>query len=83
MRVSSDSTYAEVLKIARNRISLEHIGIEKTRLRKTATGNVLIEIPGKDKKKETDLLASEMRKALEGKAIIVRPCIKGETAYSG
>lgn len=43
---------------------------------------MLIEISGKDKKKETDLLASEMRKA-EGKAIIVRPCIKGEVRIFG
>lgn len=68
VRVNEDFTYAEVLKIARNQISLEGLGIEKTKLRKTTTGNMLIEIPGNDKKEEADRLADEMRKVLKGKA---------------
>lgn len=83
VRVNEDFTYAEVLKIARNQISLEGLGIEKTKLRKTATGNMLIEIPGNDKKEEADRLANEMRRVLEGKATIARPCIKGEVRMFG
>lgn len=83
VRVNEDFTYAEVLKIARNQISLKGLGIEKTKLRKTATGNMLIEIPGNDKKEEADRLANEMRRVLEGKATIARPYIKGEVRMFG
>jgi len=73
-----DFTYAQALKKAREKISLEDMGIEKTRIRKTATGNILIEIPGIDRSNEADKLASKLQSVLEGVAQIARPTIKGE-----
>jgi len=76
-------TYAQALKRAREKISLEEIGIEKTRIRKTATGNILIEIPGIDRSGEADRLATKLQNVLEGIAKIARPTIKGEIRLFG
>lgn len=76
-------SYSEVLKKAREKVSLEQIGIEKTKIRKTAAGNILIEIPGIGKNTEADRLAMELNKVLEGEAIIARPIIRGELRLFG
>jgi len=49
--------YAEALRKARERISLADLNIERTRIRKAATGAVLIEIPGEETKAKADELA--------------------------
>lgn len=76
-------TYADALKKARDSISLEKLGIGKTRIRKTAAGNVLIEIPGNSKNEEADRLATELYKVLKDKALVARPIIKGELRLFG
>lgn len=77
------TTYADILKKARDNIPLEQIGIGKTRIRKTAAGNILIEIPGNSKNEEADRLATELHKVLDGEALIARPIIRGELRLFG
>ncbi|GAB1869279.1 CCHC-type domain-containing protein [Camponotus japonicus] len=76
-------TYASVLRKAREKISLEEIGIDKTRIRRTVGGNILIEIPGINKSAEADKLAEELHKVLETEIMISRPTIKGELRLFG
>lgn len=76
-------TYASVLRKARDNISLEKIGIERTRIRKTAGGNILIEIPGINKTAEADKLAAELNKVLDKEIMVARPTIMGELRLFG
>ncbi|EFN62147.1 hypothetical protein EAG_13725, partial [Camponotus floridanus] len=68
---------------AREKISLEEIGIEKTRIRKTAGGNVLIAIPGANRGMEADRLAEELTKVLDKEITVSRPNIMGELRLFG
>lgn len=76
-------TYASVLRKARDKISLEEFGIEKTRIRRTVGGNILIEIPGVNKSAEADKLAEELNKVLDTEVTVSRPTIKGELRLFG
>lgn len=76
-------TYADVLRKARENISLEEMGIERTCIRKTAGGNILIEIPGGNKSAEADKLAAELHKVLEKEVMVARPVIMGELRLFG
>ncbi|RLU24748.1 hypothetical protein DMN91_002838 [Ooceraea biroi] len=76
-------TYGEVLRQARQALELETFGITDTRVRRTANGGTLIEIPGPDGASKADLLAGHLRTALEGEASVSRPVVKGELRLSG
>lgn len=76
-------SYANVLKKARDNISLEEIGIEETRIRRTAAGSILIEIPRIGKSEVADRLATELHRVLEGEATVARPTIRGELRLFG
>ncbi|XP_025266437.1 golgin subfamily A member 6-like protein 22 [Camponotus floridanus] len=76
-------SYADILRKAREKISLEEIGIEKTRIRKTAGGNVLIAIPGANRGMEADRLAEELTKVLDKEITVSRPNIMGELRLFG
>jgi len=53
----------EALKKARERVSLADIKIDRTRIRRVATGAMIIEIPGEGTKEKTDELAKRLRSA--------------------
>jgi len=57
-------TYAEALRKARERVSLADLNIERTRIRRAATGAMLIEIPGEGTKEKSDELATRLKVAL-------------------
>lgn len=68
----------EILKYAREKISLLELGIERSKVRRAANGGVLIEIPGPDGVIKADRLANKLREVVKDKAIISRPVVKGE-----
>lgn len=57
--------FAEVLRKAKEKISLGELGIKRSKVRRTATGDVLVEIFGNNTKRKADLLADRVRKELE------------------
>lgn len=77
------TSYANILKKARDNIPLDKIGVGTTRIRKTAAGNVLIEIPGSTKNEDADRLAEELHRVLDGEAVIARPIVRGELRLFG
>lgn len=76
-------TYAEILKKVKNNINIEELGIRDTRIRRTATGSLLIQIAGENSKNQADALADEMRRVVGVEAKIGRPCRKAEIRISG
>jgi len=75
MTCEGDSaSYAEALRKAKEKIPLAELNITDTRIRRAATGAVIIEIPGEGMRAKADLLANRMREELrELGARITRP----------
>lgn len=48
----------------KSNINIEELGISDTRIRRTATGGLLIQIAGENSKVQADALAEEMRKVV-------------------
>lgn len=80
---AENSSYAAVLKKARENIPLAEMGIENSRIRRTVNGGRIIEIPGLDAAEKTDKLAERLRSVLGAEAVIARPSIKGELRILG
>lgn len=76
-------SYADILKKTKNSINIEELGIRETRIRRTATGNLLIQIAGEESKKQADALPAEMRKIVSKEAVVGKPCRKVEIRISG
>jgi len=66
---------AKTMKLARERIKLEELGVRELRPRRARTGALLLEIPGADSNKLADTLAAKMREVLadEPGVVISRP----------
>ncbi|KYN28026.1 hypothetical protein ALC57_02566, partial [Trachymyrmex cornetzi] len=81
---SGGATYAEVMRLARSKISLEDLGIANTRIRKAQAGGLLIEIPGGEEAGEkAEALVEKFRAALAESEFreevrIVRPMRRAE-----
>lgn len=75
-------SFADILRKARNDISLQDVGIEKTRIRHSKAGELLIEVFGQDNKEKADDLAGRMSAKLTG-VNIRRPVKQGELRMSG
>jgi len=58
------ASYAEALRKARERITLADLNIAETKIRRAATGAVIIQIPGENMKEKADLLANKMKEEL-------------------
>jgi len=58
---SGGLSYAEIIKLARERINLKELGIENPRMRRAANGGVIIEIAGPESAVKADSLASRLR----------------------
>ncbi|XP_011701454.1 PREDICTED: uncharacterized protein LOC105458086 [Wasmannia auropunctata] len=77
-------TYSEIIRKARNEITLEEIGIKETRMRSTVAGGVLIEIPGENTSPAADTLARKLRDAFQETNILIkRPMLRGEIRLTG
>ncbi|XP_071577582.1 uncharacterized protein [Temnothorax nylanderi] len=76
--LNTEVSYADILKTARDKISLDNMGIEDSRIRKSLNGGVIIEIPGADGASKADLLAKKLKEVLSASAKISRPTVMGE-----
>lgn len=81
--VESAPSYAELLRTARERVNLSDVGITDSRIRWSAGGSILIEIPGLGKNEKAELLADRLKEALAGYATVSRPVVGGELRLWG
>lgn len=81
--VDESATYAQILKAARDKVSLKDLGITNPRIRKAINGGVIIEISGEDGPVKADNLAGKLREAVGGMTQVVRPVAKGELLLIG
>jgi len=68
-----NGTYADKIKEAREKISLDEIGIKELKIRRAATGGYMFEISGEDKVAKADRLAMKLRGGIAG-VKVARPC---------
>lgn len=78
-----DETYAQVLAKAKEKVSLRELEIDRTRVRKTATGGVLVEIYGNDTREKADRLANKLREELGSEMTVTRPERRKEILLKG
>lgn len=83
IRPAPGGSVAEVLHMAKSAVSLEEIGICDTRLRRSASGGLLIEIPGPDGPRRADILAQQLRTALGDAAVVTRPMTRADCRLVG
>jgi len=62
-------SYADVLKKARQEVSLGELGIEVTKIRRGLNGSIMIEIPGRDSSSKAKMLADKLKEKLDEKEI--------------
>ncbi|XP_024882115.1 uncharacterized protein LOC112461196, partial [Temnothorax curvispinosus] len=67
----SPASYAEVLRTARERVSLADLGVARVSCRRAITGGLVIEVPGDGQGEKADLLARQVSAALEGSGVRV------------
>ncbi|XP_020296328.1 uncharacterized protein LOC109861193 [Pseudomyrmex gracilis] len=77
------ATYASVMRLAKEGVSLPTLGIEDTRIRRDVGGGILVEIPGADGATKADALAEALAPILQGKASVTRPVRRGEIRIVG
>lgn len=77
-----DITYADILKKARDSISLD-LNIQSTKIRRAANGGMLIEILGPDGANKANVLMEKLKGTLQDRARVVRPMVKGEIRLVG
>lgn len=76
-------SYAEALKKARMKISLDDLNIEAPKIRKGINGSTIIEIKEDDNIEKADKLAEKLHEILQEEAYISCPVIKGELRITG
>lgn len=80
---NGNSTYADILRKARENINIKELGIANPKFRKAANGGVLLEIPGPDGHQRAEILANRLRNEVGSQARITRPIKYGELCISG
>lgn len=73
-----DFSYADALKLARNKLSLRELGIDGSKIRRAANGGVLIEIPGIGSEGRADLLAEKLSALIGEEVKVSRPSMRGD-----
>lgn len=76
-------SYAQMLRKAREKISLEELDIRNMKIRHAITGNLIIEVAGPDNNTKADKLAKKLKTVLAGEATIARPTKTGEILVRG
>lgn len=81
----SKKTYAEAMAAAKTKINLQEMDIADIRVRRSITGGLILEIPGKDTSAKADNLAERLRQVFkdEGEIRVSRPTKKVEISISG
>lgn len=75
--------YYIIIKKVKSSINIEEIGRRDIRIRRTATGSLLIQIAGEESKRKADALAEKMRKVVGEEARVGRPSRMAEVRISG
>jgi len=65
-----DMLYSNIMKSAREKISLRDIGIDNTRIRRAVSGGIIIEVFGQDCFHKADRLRDELRKLFLNKFLV-------------
>lgn len=73
----------EVMNKAKSEVSLGGLGINESRVRRTANGNLLIEISDPDGASKADRLADCLKGIFGNEAIVTRPSVKCELRLVG
>lgn len=81
--VKEDMSFADVIRRARSEIPLDELGISDSRIRKSANGNLIIEIPGPDGSDKADLLTSKMRSVFREDTVVTRQTMRGDLRLVG
>lgn len=76
-------TYGEAIATARGGVALSDLGIDQIRIRQTAAGARIIEIPGSQTADKADRLAEKLRGVLADVARVNRPQKLAELQISG
>lgn len=80
---SKDSSYADILAKAREKVSLKDLGIETTVIRRAMNGAIIIEVPGPQGKQQASTLSSRLAAALGEDAKVISPVAMGELRLRG
>lgn len=80
---SEEFSYVDALKRAREKISFRDLSIQQSRIRNSANGGILIDVPRREGPENADKLMGKLRELLNKEAFIYRPTIKGELRVSG
>jgi len=83
LSVKADFSYADALKQARSKISLDDLRIESSRVRKAANGDLIVEVLGPDGSGKANALAEQLQVVLQDTARVTRPVTKGEIRLVG
>jgi len=84
IKANSDGpSYAEIIKIAREKVNLKELGIENPRMRKAANGGIILEIAGLEGAMKADTLALRLRDVIGSNAAVTRPVVKADLRISG
>lgn len=76
-------TYAEILRRIKDNINIDELGIQDTRIRRTATGSLLIQITGENCKHQADTVADKMKAIVGYDAKMDRPCRRADRRIIG
>lgn len=81
--VTEGFSYASALRSLREKIVLPELKIENFHIRKAANGEIIIEIPGKEKSAEADKLKEKIAEGLGETAKVSRLKIRGKVRLVG
>ncbi|XP_029157015.1 uncharacterized protein LOC114929606 [Nylanderia fulva] len=81
--IAEGFSYAAAFKKLREEISLGDLQIDKSSIRHTANGGIVIEVPGKDKAIRAEALKEKVAGVLGETAVVTRPVVKGEVRIIG
>jgi len=81
----ADRTYASVLNEAKSRINLPDLGIEQLRMRRGATGSLLLSVSGRQAVEKAKVLADSLSRTFSAteEVRVGRPMRKGEVRLRG
>lgn len=80
---SGDTTYAQILAKAREKVSFKDLGIETTVIRRAMNGAIVIEVPGPQGKQLAGTLSSRLAAALGEDAKVLNPVAMGKLRLRG
>lgn len=80
----NNMTYADILKKARENVSLKALNIDKAKIKRTMTGEVIIEIAEDDNEVKADSLRDKLDEVLDSSKIkVTRPTKRTQLRLSG